>query len=166
MQEYILFLFIGVLGGITSASFGLVFSLTTGIIKKILRITRNKKKKHNQVFMLAKSKLYSIETLISQALMDLEISHEEFKTIVNEEGNNRGLEEKIRMMKSSDELIKNNKYIRKYSGNAKTLKNYYFVGMYKLLDISVEKYTDVKVHTMTIGSKRLFWVIMHDVKRD
>ena len=34
--------------------------------------------------MLAKSKLNSIETLISQALIDLEVSHEEFKTIVNE----------------------------------------------------------------------------------
>ena len=33
--------------------------------------------------MLAKRKLNSIETLISQALVDLEISHEEFKTIVN-----------------------------------------------------------------------------------
>ena len=34
--------------------------------------------------MLAKSKLNSIETLMSQALTDLDISHEEFKTIVNE----------------------------------------------------------------------------------
>ena len=34
--------------------------------------------------MLAKSKLNSLETLISQALIDLEISHEEFKTIVKE----------------------------------------------------------------------------------
>ena len=34
--------------------------------------------------MLAKSRLNCIETLISQALIDLEISHEEFKTIVNE----------------------------------------------------------------------------------
>ena len=34
--------------------------------------------------MLAKSKLNSIETLMSQALIDLDISHEEFKTIVNE----------------------------------------------------------------------------------
>ena len=34
--------------------------------------------------MLAKSKLNSIKTLISQALIDLDISHEEFKTIVNE----------------------------------------------------------------------------------
>ena len=34
--------------------------------------------------MLAKSKLNSIETLISQALINVEISHEEFKTIANE----------------------------------------------------------------------------------
>ena len=34
--------------------------------------------------MLAKIKLNSIETLMSQALIDLEIAHEEFKTIVNE----------------------------------------------------------------------------------
>ena len=34
--------------------------------------------------MLAKSTLNSIETLISQALIDLDISHEEFSTILNE----------------------------------------------------------------------------------
>ena len=34
--------------------------------------------------MLARTKLNSMETLVSQALTDLEISHEEFKTIVNE----------------------------------------------------------------------------------
>ena len=56
---------------IASASFTLFFfSLTTGIVKKLLNITRNKKKK------LAKSKLNSIETLVSQALIDMEISHE------------------------------------------------------------------------------------------
>ena len=40
--------------------------------------------------MLAKSKLNSIETLISQALNDMEISHEEFITILNEKINMRG----------------------------------------------------------------------------
>ena len=34
--------------------------------------------------MLAKSKLNSVETLISKALIDMEISHEEFITILNE----------------------------------------------------------------------------------
>ena len=59
-------------------------ALTTGIIKKILSITRNKKKKHDKILMLAKSKLSSIETLASQALIDLEISQEEFVTILKE----------------------------------------------------------------------------------
>ena len=64
--------------GIASAGLTLFFSLTTGIVKKLLNITRNKKKKHDKILMLAKSKLNSIETLISQALIDMEISHEEF----------------------------------------------------------------------------------------
>ena len=68
--------------GIASASFTLIFSLTTGIVKKLLNITRNKKKKHDKILMLAKSKLNSIETLISQALIDMEISHEEFIAIL------------------------------------------------------------------------------------
>ena len=52
--------------------------MATGIIKKLLSTTRNKKKKHDQILMLAKSKLNSIETLVSQALIDMEIGHEEF----------------------------------------------------------------------------------------
>ena len=62
----------------------LIFSPTTGIIKKSLSITRNKKKKHDKILMLAKSKLNSIETLISQALIDMDISHGEFVTIFKE----------------------------------------------------------------------------------
>ena len=65
---------IGAPVGIASASFTLIFSLTTGIIKKLLSITRNKKKKLGKILMLAKSKLNSIETLISQALIDMGIS--------------------------------------------------------------------------------------------
>ena len=48
---------IGAPVGIASASFTLIFSLTTGIVKKLLNITRNKKKKHDKILMLAKSKL-------------------------------------------------------------------------------------------------------------
>ena len=40
--------------------------------------------------MLAKSKLDSIETLVSQALIDMEISHEEFNAIIREKKNVRG----------------------------------------------------------------------------
>ena len=64
---------IGVLVGKASANFTLAFSLTTGIIKKLLNITGKKKKRHDQILMLAESKFNSIETLISQALNDLDI---------------------------------------------------------------------------------------------
>ena len=70
--------------GIASASFTSIFSLTTGIIKKLLSITRNKKKNHDKILMFAKSKLNSIETLVYQGLIDLEISHEKFVTILKE----------------------------------------------------------------------------------
>ena len=68
--------------------------------------------------MLAKSKLNSIETLTSQALIDLEISHEEFKIIANEKEKSEKMKESIRMMKSSDELSDNNKSIRENRGDA------------------------------------------------
>ena len=61
-----------------------MLSLTTGIINKLLELTRNKHNKHKRIVMLDKSKLNSIDTDISLALIDLEIIHEEFKTIVNE----------------------------------------------------------------------------------
>ena len=70
--------------GIVSASFSLIFTLTTGIIKKLLNMTINKKKKHDQLLMLAESKFNSIEIVISQALGDLDISHEEFIMILKE----------------------------------------------------------------------------------
>ena len=51
--------------GIAGASFTLIFSLTTGIIKKLMSTVRSKKKKHDKILMLAKSKLNSIEALVS-----------------------------------------------------------------------------------------------------
>ena len=82
--------------GIASASFTLIFSLTTGIVKKLLNITRNKKKKHDKILMLAKSKLNSIETLVSQALIDMEISHEEFITILKEKDKYEKMKDNLR----------------------------------------------------------------------
>ena len=67
---------IGAPVGIASASFTIIFSLTTGIAKRLLSITRKKKKKRDTILMLAKSILNSVETLIYQALIDMEISHE------------------------------------------------------------------------------------------
>ena len=65
--------------------------------------------------MLAKIKLNSIETLMSQALIYLDISHEEFKTIINEKEKYEAMKENIRNTKSRDELSENSK---ENSGNA------------------------------------------------
>ena len=61
---------VGASVGTASASRTLFFSLTTAKIKKLLNITRKKKKKHDKILMLAKSKLNNIETLTSQALIE------------------------------------------------------------------------------------------------
>ena len=87
---------IGVPVVIASASFALIFSITTGKVKKLLKITRNKKENHDKILMLAKSKFNSIETLISQALNDMEISHEEFVTIFKEKDRYEEMKEDIR----------------------------------------------------------------------
>ena len=53
--------------GIASASFSFAFSITKAVIKKLLKTTLNKMKKHNEIVMLARNKLNSIETKISRA---------------------------------------------------------------------------------------------------
>ena len=92
--------------GIASAGFTLIFSLTTGIVKKLLSIKRNQKKKHNKILMLAKRKLNSIETLISQALIDMEISHEEFVAIVKEKDKYEKMKEDLRSEKVKQEIMR------------------------------------------------------------
>ena len=69
---------------IVTARFTLIFPITAEIIKKLLSTTIKKKKKHDQILMLAKSKYNSIGALISQALIDIDISHEEFIKILKE----------------------------------------------------------------------------------
>ena len=65
-----------------------------------LKTTRNKKKKHNKIVMLTRSKLNSIESKISEVLKNNEIGNEDFMTIINEEKKYRELKESIRMINS------------------------------------------------------------------
>ena len=83
---------IGAPAGIIGASCGLTFSITSGFVKKFLKTIRNKKKKHNKIVMLARSKLNSIDSKISKALINNE------ENILNEEKKYRELKKSIRMM--------------------------------------------------------------------
>ena len=52
-------------------------------LKSIKSIIKKKKKKHDKIVLLGKTKLSNIEVLISKALIDFNISHDEFILINN-----------------------------------------------------------------------------------
>ena len=75
---------VGIPVGIAGASLTLIFTISTGINKSLLKVTKKRKKKHNKIIALAKSKLNTIDTLLSSALNDSTRSHEEFTNIITE----------------------------------------------------------------------------------
>ena len=97
---------VGIPVGIVGASLALIFTVATSEVKKLLNITRKKKKKHNKIIALARSKLNIIETLISQALTDFDISHEEFSKIIYEKNNYEQIRDNIKSAKSINDLNK------------------------------------------------------------
>ena len=99
---------VGIPAGIAGASLTLIFTVTTGVVKILLNITRKKKKKHSKIIALARSKLNIIENLISQALIDFEITHEEFSKIIYEKNNYERTIDNIKSVKSVDDLNKEN----------------------------------------------------------
>ena len=87
---------VGIPAGITGASLNLVFTLGTGISKSLLNLTKKRKKKHNKIMILAKNKLNTIDTLLSSALNDSKISHEEFSNIITEKNIYENIKENIK----------------------------------------------------------------------
>ena len=75
---------VGMPVGIAGSPLTLIFAIGTGINKSLLRVTKKRKKKHNKIIALAKSKLNMIDTLLSSALNDSKIRHEEFTNIITE----------------------------------------------------------------------------------
>ena len=84
---------IGIPAGITGASLTLIFTIGTGINKSLLK---KGKKKHNKIIALAKIKLNTIDTLLSSALNDSKISHEDFTNINTEKNINENIKENIK----------------------------------------------------------------------
>ena len=99
---------VGIPVGIAGASLTVIFTITTGVVKKILNITRKKKQKHNKIITLARNNLNIIETLISQALIDFDISHKEFSKIIYEKNNYEQIKDNIRSVESINDLNKEN----------------------------------------------------------
>ena len=82
--------------GIAGSSLTLIFTIGTGISKSLLNVTEKRKKKHNKIIVLAKNKLNMIDTLLSSAPNDSEISHEEFTNIINEANIYENIKENIK----------------------------------------------------------------------
>ena len=87
---------VGIPAGITGASLTLAFTIGTGISKSLLKLTKKRKKKHNKIIVLAKTKLNMTDTLLSSALYDFKISHEEFTNIINEANIYENIKENIK----------------------------------------------------------------------
>ena len=85
---------------IGGSSLTVLFSVTTGIVKKLLNTKTKKKKKHNKIIALARNKLNVIETLMSQSLIDYDISHEDFKKIIDEKEKYEQIKENTKNTKS------------------------------------------------------------------
>ena len=73
---------VGPPAGIAGSYLTLIFTIGTGISKSLLKLTKKRKTKHNKIIALAKNKLNTIDTLLSSALNDSEISHGEFSNII------------------------------------------------------------------------------------
>ena len=97
---------VGIPVGIAGASLILIFTVTTGVVKTLLNITRKKMEKHNKTIALARSKLNIVENLISQALIYFEITHEEFPKIIYEKNNYEQIINHIKSVKSINDLNK------------------------------------------------------------
>ena len=87
---------VGTPAGIGGSSLTLMFTIGTGISKSLLNVTKKRKKKHNKITVLAKNKLNMIDALLSSALNDSEISHEEFTNIFNEANIYENIKENIK----------------------------------------------------------------------
>ena len=65
-----------------------------------MSIIRKKKKKHNKILLLAKTTLISIEVLISKALIESNITHDEFVSINNVLKEYDDIKEEIKNLKT------------------------------------------------------------------
>ena len=75
---------------------GLTLGIGSGIVHKVQRIFDSKAKKHDKIKVLAESKLDSISGLVSKAIADGTVSHDEYQFILKEIENYRQLKQEIR----------------------------------------------------------------------
>ena len=93
----------------------LVFTIGTGVRQSLLKLTKKRKKKHNKIIVLAKNKLNTIDTLLSSALNDFEISHEEFSNIIIEANIYENIKENIKEITTEPNFLERTTETTKYN---------------------------------------------------
>ena len=96
---------VGTPAGIVGSCLILIFTIGTGISKSLLKVTKKRKKKHIKIIALAKNKLNTIDTLLSSALNDSKISHEEFSNIITEAKIYENIKENIKELTAEPSTI-------------------------------------------------------------
>ena len=81
----------------------------------MVKVTKKRKKKHNKIIALAKNKLNTINTLLSSALNDSTISHEDFTNIITEKNIYENIKENIKNTIEPTELPSTAELTRKKS---------------------------------------------------
>ena len=114
--------------------------------------------------MLAQSKLNSIEALISQALMDKDISHEEFITILKEKDKCKMMKDNLRYKKGESYEIK--KINSEKPKNQAPLKNKIIIIIFlvyiKMLDITRKNCYKCNLETIILNDSQYFWINIKD----
>ena len=87
---------VGIPVGIAGSSVTLIFTIGTGTNKSLPKVTKKRKNKHNKIIALAKSKLNMIDALLSSAINDSKISHEELTNITTEKNIYENIKENIK----------------------------------------------------------------------
>ena len=120
---------------IISSVIGLKICVITEGIKKYNPIIKKKKKKHDKIVLLTKTKLNSTEDVISKALIDSNITHDEFVLIDN-------------MLKEYDEMKEETKTFNRSSDLAARQLNEDFALFIKILKICRKKIQKVKIQKL------------------
>ena len=91
---------LGIAIEITSSAIRLKTCVITAGTKKYMSVIKKRKKKHDKIVLLAKSKLNSIEVLIFKALIDSNIIHDEFVLMNNVLKEHDDLKEEVKSVKT------------------------------------------------------------------
>ena len=105
---------VGIPVGIAGSSLTLIFTIGTGLNKSLLQLTKKRKKKHNKTITLAKGKLNTIQTLLSSALNNAKISHEEFTNIITEKNIYENIKENTKDIKEEEKSTSRAEFFRTY----------------------------------------------------